>query len=265
MLQPDSSTPLYVQLKELLQERMRSGYYREGSRLPSERELAQLYNVSRMTARQALQLLAQEGLTYARVGKGTYVSLAPIHQQLESLTSFTEEMQRLGMKASSRVIKAEVQPASEALARRFGIAQGTEMVIVKRVRLANNVPLALETTHLIHSICPGILDVCDLSHDSLYDVLRKHFNVVLVRADQSFEARLAHEDEADLLGIEATDPVLNIERTTYDSLNRVTEFVHSVYRGDQYRFRATLVSKPRMETKDTDNGRHNTSGRLGLL
>jgi GntR family transcriptional regulator len=245
VLQPDSSTPLYIQLKTLLQERMRSGYYREGSRLPSERELAQLYKVSRMTARQALQLLSQEGLTYARVGKGTYVSLAPIHQQLESLSSFTEEMERLGMKARSLVLRADISPATDALAARFSTTPGTPLVIIKRVRLANEVPVALETTHLVHSMCPGILDLCDLSQDSLYAALRKHFGMMLVRAEQIFEARLAQENEAGLLGIQDTNPVLNIERTTYDSQNRVTEFVRSVYRGDQYRFRATLVSAPR--------------------
>ena len=239
-LHPDSSVPLYIQLKKLLQARMQSGTYPEGSRLPSERELAQSFNVSRMTARQALQLLAQEGLTYSRVGKGTYVSARKIDQQLRFLTSFTEEMERLGMKASSRVLLAEVQPAPPDIADQLQIPAASEIAMVRRVRLADHEPLAVETSYLVHDLCPGILEAGDFSRDSLYEVLRNRYGWALVRAEQKIAARLPQHWECEALKIDRYTPVLSMQRTTFDGQERPVELVYSAYRGDHYQFRAML-------------------------
>lgn len=238
----NSSVPLYIQLKELLQAAIEEGMFTPGSRLPSERELAQRYGVSRMTARQALQLLAQEGLTYSRVGKGTYAREPKIPQELQALTSFTEEMARLGMRASSTVLSAEVQHAPLDIARRLALRPGAEIVVLVRVRHSNDEPMALEHTHLDHSVCPGILERSDFSTVSLYEVLRQEYGVSVVRADQLIDARMPESREAELLSIDGHTPVLNIERTTFDADGRPVEFVQSVYRGDKYRFHAQLHS-----------------------
>ena len=148
---PDSSIPLYIQLKEMLQSAIQDGTFAPGARLPSERELAERFAVSRMTARQALQLLAREGLTYSRVGKGTYASEPKIPQELQALTSFTEEMARLGMKASSTVMKADVQRAPPDVLPRLNLRPGAEIVALVRVRRANGEPMALEHTYIDYS------------------------------------------------------------------------------------------------------------------
>jgi GntR family transcriptional regulator len=239
---PDSSVPLYIQLKELLQAAMQAGTIAPGSRLPSERELAQRYSVSRMTARQALQLLAQEGLTYSRVGKGTYAREPKIPQELQALTSFTEEMARLGMRASSTVLRAEVLRAPSDVAQRLGLHPGAEIALLVRVRQSNGEPMAVEHTHLDHSVCPGILKHSDFSTASLYQVLRHEYGVSVVRADQLIDARMPESKEAELLNIDSHTPILNIERVTFDADGRPIEFVRSVYRGDKYRFHALLHS-----------------------
>jgi GntR family transcriptional regulator len=238
----NSSVPLYIQLKELLQAAIQDGTFAPGSRLPSERELAHRYAVSRMTARQAIQLLAHEGLTYSRVGKGTYALEPKIPQELQALTSFTEEMVRLGMRASSRVLSAEVLPAPFDISQRMGLHPGGSIVVLVRVRHANDQPMALEHTHLDYALCPGILEHNDFSQASLYQVLRQDYGLSVIRADQLIDTRMPESREAELLNIDSHTPVLNIERATFDANGRLIEFVRSVYRGDKYRFHVLLHS-----------------------
>mgnify|MGYP005849407643 CR=1 FL=1 len=106
MVNPNSKVPLYIQMNEYLRKQIDAGTYPIGTRLPSERELAETNAVSRMTARQALQLLIQQGYADSRVGKGTFAALPKIRQELTELTGFSEEMSRRGMQPSSRVLRA---------------------------------------------------------------------------------------------------------------------------------------------------------------
>jgi len=234
----DSSTPLYTQIKDRLQLQIQRGAYEVGAKLPSERELAQEFGVSRMTARQALQDLVQEGLAYSRVGKGTFVS--PPKIDLRALTSFSEESRLRGMTPGSRVLKAVLAPADTTTTRWLQISPGTEIVVLSRIRLANGKPLAIETAHLAHRLCPGILEHHDFSHESLYEVLRQEYGWVMVWADQTIEARQAVHEECQLLEMDRQIPVLSLTRVTYDSQDRPIEFVNSVYRGDQYRLHTVL-------------------------
>jgi GntR family transcriptional regulator len=239
-LQRESSIPLYVQIKDLLQKQIESGDYAVGARLPSERELSQRYDVSRMTARQALQALAQEGLTYSRVGKGTFVNAPKIDQDLRALTSFSEDMRQRGLQPSSRVLVAEVRAADNNAAHRLLISPGSELVVLSRVRLADAQPLALETTHIPHHLCPGLLKQHDFERESLYEVLRREYGWTLVWADQLIETRLPEDYECKALGLDAKTPVLRFTRVTFDEQDQPVEFVRSVYRGDKYQLRIIL-------------------------
>ena len=240
LLQHESSVPLYIQIKGLLQKQIESGEYAIGARLPSERELAQRYAVSRMTARQALRALAQEGLTYSRVGKGTFVSVPKINQELQALTSFSEDMRQRGIKPSSRVLSAEIRPAGTEVAARLHLLPGVETVVLKRVRLADNWPLALETTHIPHGLCPGLLKQHDFERESLYEVLRREYGWTLVWADQIIETRLPEEHECRAIALDEKIPILKFTRVTFNEQNQPVEFVRSVYRGDQYQLRTIL-------------------------
>ncbi len=239
-LHHDSPVPLYVQIKDLLQQQIESGAYAIGARLPSERELAQRFGVSRMTARQALQSLAQEGLTSSRVGKGTFVSPPRINQELRTLTSFSEDMRERGMVPSSRVVRAEVIPTDREIAARLHLAPKTEIILLSRVRLADGQPLALETTHIPAHLCAGLLEGHDFSRESLYEVLRVHYGWNLVWADQMMQACMPSAAERSALNLNARTPVLRLERVTYNQYDQPVELVRSVYRGDQYQLRAVL-------------------------
>ena len=239
-LNPNSLTPLYVQLTEYLQYQIRSGAYGSGCKLPSERELAEEFNVSRMTARQALQQLVQNGLAYSQVGKGTFVRVSKINQELRELTSFTEEMDRRGSHTSSRVLMAKVGQATDSVAEHLQIPPESQVVILQRVRLADNQPLALETSHLNALRCPGILQGHNFSQQSLYRVLREVYGIRIVWANQWIEARLPNQHECDSLNIAPQMPILDLTRVTFNDIDEPIEFVRSAYIGERYTLRTTL-------------------------
>lgn len=239
-LNPNSATPLYLQLKQQLHRQIESGFYAIGARLPSERELAETYNVSRMTARQALLALGQDGLTSSRVGKGTFVSRSRLDQSLRELTSFSEDMARRGLQAGSKVIAASLTPAPEEVAAPLRLTIGTEVVVISRVRLADDKPVALETTCLNHHLCPEILKQGDFSRLSLYQVLRERYGHQLVWAEQTIEARLPNKLEQRELDLSPTMPVLSLTRTTFTATDQPIEYARSAYHGNAYQFRAIL-------------------------
>lgn len=235
-----SPKPLYEQIKEYILLNIQSGAFPPDGKIPSEREMSEQFGVSRMTVTKAIQDLVREGLLYSQVGKGTFVSGRLIDQQLESLTSFTEEMSKRGQHPASRVLKAVVLPASEEIAPHLDILPGVEVAMLKRVRLADEQPIALETCYLLAGMCPGILDKHDFARESLYSVLRTEYNLLMAYAEQTIEARQSTETEAEALEMETGCPILHITRITYNEADRPIEYVRSAYRGDRYKFRALL-------------------------
>ncbi len=240
MLDKNSSQPLYEQIKRYILSRIESGEYIAHQQLPSERQLSDQFDVSRLTVSKAIKQLVQDGWLYVQIGKGTYIGEEPIQQQIDMLTSFTEDMKIRGQNTTSRILHASVKPASEEVAIALTIPQGTPIVELERVRLVSQIPMAIERASVIADRCPDILDHHDFSSESLYAALRENYHILLVSAEQVFEARAATKDESKLLNISISAPVLAIHRITYDEMNQACEHVKSVYRGDRYKFRAKL-------------------------
>lgn len=236
----DSPVPLYIQIKDYLRLNIQNGVFAVNERIPSERQLAEHFNVNRLTVSKALSELTQEGFVYSRVGKGTYVSSPKIDQALQSLTSFTEDMNSRGKKASSRVLYACVDSANKEVARALSILPGAEVVVLHRVRLADGLPVALERSHIIYALCPRILDQHDFSQESLYHVLREQYNLHLTYAHQTIEAVIAGEAEQDVLEAEPGTPILSVTRVTFTENDQPIEYVRSSYRGDRYKFYTVL-------------------------
>lgn len=239
MLHRQHAVPLYLQLKRLLETEIADGTFPPHSRVPSERELSEQYRISRMTARQAIAELIQEGRLYTSAGKGTFVAEPKISQSMQSLTSFSEEMRARGLTPTTRLLRRELLPAGPVVAHRLRLAEQSPVVCLQRLRLANEEPMALETAFLAFDGMERLLTL-DLE-GSLYARLRQEFNIIPLEAFQEFEARLAQPHESTLLHIDEGAPVLILQRTTYDGAQRPFEYVQSVYRGDRYRFGARLV------------------------
>src|SRR3989442_12850833 len=140
----NSPLPRYYQLKEIMRERVRAGEWQPGDLIPSERELGETYGISRMTARQAITDLVNEGLFYREQGKGTFVSRNKITQQLIHLTGFTEDIRARGQRPGTRVLSAEMRLADEPTAERLRINPGALIFHLQRLRLADGEPLAIE-------------------------------------------------------------------------------------------------------------------------
>ena len=234
MLDRDSGIPLHTQLTSLLRDRIATGVLPPNSRLPSERALCDQHGVSRITVRKALSELAHEGLVYATVGKGTFVADTTLDEELQPLSSFSDDIRRRGMMPSSRVLEGSIVHADDVQADLLHVPRGAETVMLRRLRLADGLPVAIQITHLPHHLCPGLLD-CDLTSRSLFDVLRAEFGLVLTQAATVIEAALADEEQARLLNLQFPAAVLISEQTTYLDNGQVIEHARSIFRADRYK------------------------------
>ena len=239
-LRREAPDPLYVQLKEALMAGIRSGQYPAHKRLPSERELSGKYQVSRMTARQALVDLVRDGLIYTRAGKGTFVAEPKIDQQLRTVTGFSQDMRQRGAAPSNLVLEAQIMPTTAEVALALRLPPNAEVVLLSRVRLADGNPLAVETAYLPSAMCPNLLRH-DFTRESLYQVLEAEYGFLLKHAEQTIEARLASPREVELLQLASTAAVLHLERITVRHDGVPVEYVLSAYRSDRYKFRTTLT------------------------
>ena len=195
-----SPVPLYYQLAEMIEARIVAGDLQPGDRLPSERDLATQAGISRMTARQALTWLAERGAIEVRHGVGTFVAQPKLTSDPLHLLGFTEQMMATGGTVSSSVLAQEVLAAPPSVAAALGLAPGTDVVRIMRLRSLNGTPVLLETSYFPHARFAGI-EERDLAHQSLYTLLDAEFGIRLTHAQQTVEAIGANEFESDLFGI----------------------------------------------------------------
>jgi len=235
--------PRYHQLKELIRARVRAGEWAPGSAIPSERELTERYRISRMTARQALTDLVREGVLYREQGRGTFVAQPRIAQQLLHLTGFTEDMRARRQRPAARVLDAAMIPADAPTADRLRIPPGQPVFRVRRLRLADAEPLAVETAAISFPGCERLLGD-DLAASSLYGLIETKYGQPLADAEQEVEAGAALDDEAGLLDLAPGDPVLRTRRVTYTQRRQPIEYAVAVYRGDKYTFYTRIVRDP---------------------
>ena len=210
-----------------------------GQAIPSERQLTQDLGVSRLTIRAALDELVRDGYLDRRHGSGTYVTEPKISQPL-TLTSFSEDMRRRGMVPGSRTLELATTSAGARMARRLQVSPAERMVRVKRLRLADAQPMALEVLHIPEVLVPG-LSRADLEDRSFYDLMKERYGIVIASGTQSIEPTVTNEEESEVLGVPLHTPAFLFERTTVSESGRIVEFVRSIYRGDRYRLVADLT------------------------
>jgi GntR family transcriptional regulator len=226
------SEPNYRRIVRLLEEKIVSGEYPPGHRLPPERELCEIYGVSRVTARQALAELAQRDLVMRHQGQGTFVMRPKVESSLLGFFSISEALRADGRLVSTRVVSAEIthptKPEAEALECEF-----EEPVLrVIRVRFVDGDPYALETSTLKTRRFPD-LEHYDFSLRSLYDVLAREYGTQLVRARETLAPVLLTPEQAELLQVGVDQPALRLIRTTFDSKGVASEAAGALIRGDR--------------------------------
>ena len=238
-LSRSSKVPLYYQLYEILLEKIRDGSWQHEDMLPTENELVKQYQLSRATVRQAFEMLVNEGRVYRRQGQGTFVSKPAFEQNLNRIVSFWDDMHQRGLKPGTNVLSSEIVPASEDAIEKLEIEPGEELASLVRLRLADDEPLSVEHSLLVHRYCPGVLGQ-DYANRSLRQMLADEFNIHITSARQRIRAVPATQYLADLLEIDLSAPLLHIERVSYADTGTPIEFLRINLRGDRYTFHSEL-------------------------
>ena len=231
----DRTTPRYEEIADYLRELVEAADPDE--RLPSESELCTKFDVSRMTARQAVQTLESEGLVYRRRGHGTFKSPRRIHRLLGSPLSFSENMRRRGLTASSRLIEfGRIEP-TEADVDALDITRDEGAIVLERLRYADGIPMALERA-VISPRC-GVVLGSDLADGSLHDLF-EDLGHAPTRAHATVGARRATKRERDLLDLPTSGVVLSERRVISDQYGMPLEHTETLYAAERYEFDAVL-------------------------
>ncbi|MFG2648567.1 GntR family transcriptional regulator [Streptomyces sp. NPDC048436] len=235
-----SPVPLYFQLSQQLEAAIERGALTPGTLLGNEIELAGRLGLSRPTVRQAIQSLVDKGLLVRRRGVGTQVVHSQVKRPLE-LSSLYDDLEAAGQRPQTRVLRNTVEPASAEVAARLGVAEGEEVHLVERLRLAHGEPMACLRNHIPAGLLA--LDTAPLEATGLYRLMRAA-GITLHSARQSVGARAATAEEGRQLGEAAGAPLLTMQRTTFDDTGRAVEFGSHIYRAARYSFEFQLLVRP---------------------
>jgi GntR family transcriptional regulator len=238
MIDKSSPIPIYFQIEEQIKALIESGELKAGDSLPSERDYAEKYDISRMTVRHAINNLVNEGLIVRKKGKGTFIAEKKFEQRLQGLTSFSEDMKSKGFSPSNRLLFFEILPANEYIANQLEIKTHDPVYQVERIRLADNEPIALETTFISANLIHGLTE--EVISQSLYHYIEEKLNLKIDYSNQVIESTAAGEKEATVLEIKKGAPILKIQRNSYLTNGLPFEIVKSAYRADRYKFSATI-------------------------
>jgi GntR family transcriptional regulator len=231
--------PLYERIKGALREGIRNGHYAPASLLPSEAALGAHFNASRITVRQALADLQNEGLIFRRHGKGSFVSQPKAFQNVTALQGFAEAMSAHGHAIRNRVLKLQTVPAPTDVAQALQLAPDTPVTELHRVRLLDQVPVSLEVTWLPDAL-GSIVARADLATRDVFLVLEQDAGVALGHATLAIDAALTDHATATALDTGAGAALLRVERLTHDAQGTPIDFERLYFRGDAFQYRLRL-------------------------
>ncbi|MBE0509724.1 MAG: GntR family transcriptional regulator [Gammaproteobacteria bacterium] len=229
-----SMQPLYMQIKDVIKQRILDGEYAPHTRLASESEMMKLFGVSRITVRQAMRDLHAEGLVFSVQGKGSFVSKPKVIQDIQRLLGFGEAMAGKGYETSTKVLKIQSCKPPKAVASALQLGSGVEVVEVKRIRYLNREPVSLD-----HSFFPTAIGEAlfgrDLARD-IFPMLENDLDIPLGHAELRIEAMSADDELARHLNVELDSPVLRINRLVVNTEGVPVDFEYLSYRGDAYQY-----------------------------
>jgi GntR family transcriptional regulator len=236
----DAKTPLHLEVRNAIAEDIAAGLTAPGDRLPSERDLCERLNVSRLTLRKALKALVDDGLLESAPGRGWFVAGGPISEPANVLLSFSDMARARGLTPSATVLSAEVRSARLDEAEVLTVAPGSDLFEIRRLRRLDGVAISIDHSRVPLTIAPG-LPQTDFRVESLYSVLRDH-GVEPTRAAAVVEAVPADAEQARFLEVNVGTPLLSLSQVTYAQDGRPIDMGDVTYRGDRYRFRANLLA-----------------------
>lgn len=238
MEQFNAMMPKYYIVKNKIINMINTEEFIDNGMIPSERELMSMFNVSRITVKRAIDELVNEGYLYRIQGKGTFIKSDEGNHDLVSLMSCTEDIIRMGMTPSKKLIFHSVEEADVARIRRLQLSKGDKVLMLKRVYYADNEPLNHTTTYLPCKLFPGIEDY-DFSKESIYDVVENKYGVKITKTQRTLEAVLVIDEAADYLELAPKEPVILFRAITMGIVNGKEipiETFKSFYRTDRFKF-----------------------------
>jgi GntR family transcriptional regulator len=237
-LSKDEGIPLYVQIRKSLREDILNKVLMPGQKIPSEDELAAQFGVSRMTVRQGISDLIDEGLLYRRHGVGTFVAQPHLERDHTRLTSFVESAKEEGLDVNVRVLIADILPAKLKVARSLSLDEGDLVVRVKTLRIVASLPVTVHDAYVPYKLFPQLLQE-DLEANQLWDIFES-YGFRVKRALQRLEAREADDEISQLLEMDEGSPILYKERTVFLDDGTPVEFTYCYNRGDRYKLTVVL-------------------------
>lgn len=234
LIDRDNPQKLYVQLFEILKERIEAVEWAVGSQIPIEEELCKTYEVSKATVRLAVSELARQGYLSRQQGKGTFVCKRIIPEGLSMVTSFKELMLEAGVSFSTKVLAQTVIMPIDDLDIKLDITEDKHVIYIKRLRLIDNEPILLQETYMPHDICHLPLEE-DLESNSLLEILEKKCGVKITSVQDYIGIAYLNEEEGRLLGLSEGSAALLLEQLFYSGKKRI-KYTRSIKRPDRFRF-----------------------------
>lgn len=239
--------PLYFQLKTLLLDAIKRGDYPVNGMIPTEKELSEMFGVSRTTVRQAVTELVQEGWLYRVASKGTFVARRKIKQDfIKRLETFNEQIRRTGRKPSTELLDMRAAAMPRQLRNSFGVGGDERFVYLYRRRFADDEPIVTVETYLPYDRCAFVLSH-DLAKESLYNVLAARDDTRICRVTRVLEAVAGNARDAEYLNLGRGKPVLLSTTIGYNEAEEPIEYSVARYRGDSNRFEVDLLIDTRLE------------------
>jgi len=238
----DPKMPLYYKIESDLKNKIFSGHYKSGDILPSERELIDMYKVSRLTARAAVDRLATENLVVKIQGKGTFVATPKLNHRMGPLYSGGEEILLQYYEVKTKALNLKIIIPNKIVKEYLELQEKEKAVYLERLRYANKTPVALIKSYMPYQYVPNI-ELVDFTDKSLYQILENSYGLQLHEAQETLEAVKANTRSANLLGIKPGTPLLLNQRVTRLIDGKIIEYEIVEYRSDIYKYRNTLIGR----------------------
>ncbi|WP_353989390.1 GntR family transcriptional regulator [Pediococcus argentinicus] len=228
------SSPIYIQIHNEIKKAIEAGRWSVGERIPAERDLSEQFNVSRMTLRQAISTLVEEGILERKVGSGTYVASQKVQEKVSGVTSFTELMEAQGKHPSSKTISYHAGEPSLSEVERLNLDPGELVLRMERIRYADDVPICYETASVPEKLVRNF-SKSEVTK-SLYKTLEDKAGLKIGKANQTVSAMLASEKVADYLDIKRGEAILRLHQISFLEDGNPFEYVRTQYVGERFEF-----------------------------
>ncbi len=238
-LDRNNPKPLYRQLRDVIDEKINSGEWKPGERIPSENELSREYGLSRMTTRSVLQDLVKEERLYRVQGKGTFVSEQKIEAHSLRYIGIREQLEKLGYAVETKTLFCGLVSSDRNVAKHLDVEEGTPVFMIRRVRFIQGKPISIHVSYILEQYSRGLTPEL-LEREQLCVLMNQHFGLRREWVSETLESVAADREEAKLLDVESGQPLLMLKDELFCEDGRAYEYTKVIFRGDKVKLRMSF-------------------------